>query len=760
MKKLLVFVGGGLLILLLTIAVIPMVYDVNAKIRPKIEQAIETHLNAKSEIGKLGLSLWGGIFITIDTFKLLDLQKKVVFEMSDAKLAIPIRSLLGGTPSVSLIVENPTLNVEKTRGGVLNVSTLMKSKEAGAASVSESSETPTSGATGSGAKSAEKLRFSTEIRNAKIFYKELAGGQTAQVERLTLITKDISVNRPFKIEMLANLNYSKPPEVKVEGDIRITGDVEIKVGDQGFKSADLKSSVDLSGLFLKYGSLFNKKTGVPLNFEADLTASANELEMRNVQAQVNDFKLALSGTVKNFEQPDLDIKLKSNKLDLEAWRPILALASDYEMSGQVGFDLGLTGRLENLRYSGSLSMRDLGMKVPGIVPRATNLTGELRFKNEEVQLEKTSIKLGASDLTFNGSVKNFSAPQIGVVVSSKLFDLDQLLPEKPKAEAPAKAESKPPVAATDAETDQKVESMAKGPIDAIKKNPILKKMVFKSTTKIAKLVISKAQITDFVAQVDFVDLVLSLSNASMNAFSGSIQSKANIDFKAAEPSYNISGNVKDLEINSAVVSQFPDLADFISGRTFANLSVSGSGVAPSKVKSNLRGNGNFEIKGGRWSGLSPLKMIGEKLQSLPGAKDKIGNVVVGNKFRQLKSQFEIRDSKLILKDAVADLEEARTTLTAQGHIGFDKNMKVEGTILTPVNNPPSRINNGDGRAKIPYEIAGAVNSPSTNWGATLGPVGQAYLEEEGKKVLKKGLEKVQESIKNDKIKDLLKGINF
>lgn len=756
MKKLLYIFGGLIALVLVAIVTIPLFYDVNTRVRPKIVEAIESNMNAKTEIGKLGLSLWGGIYITIDSFRLLDLSGEPVFEMKDAKLAIPFSTILGGSLNVSLIVDKPVLHVVKSKQGVLNVSNLMKPKAKTDSGDTEKSEGGSS--SGGGAKNAERVSFSTEIHNALINYRDLATGQKATVDNLTLITKNVTVNKPFSLLLVAGLDYSKPPEISVKGDLKVEGDIEAKISDAGFDSVSLKSKIILDGLAVKYGALFNKDAGVPFGFSTDLLASASSLDMKSVEAVLNDFKVAVSGKVENFSAPVLDIKIASNKLDLEAWRPVLAAAKEYEMDGNIGFDMNLKGALDQLMYSGSLSMKGLGMKVPGVVPRATDLSGEVRIENNLVRLEKTSIKFGASDMSFAGTVQDFAAPNIQVQVNSKLLDLDQMMPAKPKAEK--EKEAQPTVAVSEKEQDAKMEAMAKGPIDSIKKNPVMRKMVFKSTTKISKLVVSKAELTDFSAQVDFDNLVLSLANASMKAFKGAIQSKMSVDFKGVEPAYAVSGNVKDLEIDEAVVSQMPDMKDFISGRTFANISITGAGVAPSRVKANLKGSGNFEIKNGKWSGFSPLKVIGEKLSSIPGAKDKLGGVNVGNKFRQLKSQFDIRDSKMILKDTIAELEEARTTITAEGYIGFDKTMKVNGMILAPVSNPPPKINNGDGRAKIPYEVSGSVSSPATNWGATLGPVGQAYLEEEGKKVLKKGLEKVQESLQDGKIKDLLKGINF
>jgi hypothetical protein len=448
-------------------------------------------------------------------------------------------------------------------------------------------------------------------------------------------------------------------------------------------------------------------------------------------------------------------------LMLENWQKILGPVGKFEMAGATSFNMKVNYDKGTLAYSGQVDLSGARLKAPGLVPPVTDLKSKLVIKTDDVKLSQTSLMIGESDIGVSGEIRNFKSPIVKVEASSRLMNLDEMLglPAKEEAE---KAAAKQPEK-SDQELDKEMESLAQGPIDMLKKNPIMRNLVFQSQTKITKLVMKKMNMTNVSALVDFEKLVLSMKDARLTLFGGDVMAKIFVDFNGKVPSYKLSGALKDLEMDEAVASQFPDLKGFLTGRTFAHFDVAGNGVIPSRVKKNLTGQGQFDLKDGTWSGLTVLQKIGEKLQQVPGAKEKLGGVKVGNKFKTLGGKFAIGGGFLNLTNVEMELAEGNIGLAVSGKIGFDKTMELSGKLMVPSTDIPKKLTGSDGRAHIPFELRGALMSPEVQWEKTLTPIASAYGEHEAKKAIGKaaeqGLQKLKENVKDENVKKVLENQN-
>jgi hypothetical protein len=292
----------------------------------------------------------------------------------------------------------------------------------------------------------------------------------------------------------------------------------------------------------------------------------------------------------------------------------------------------------------------------------------------------------------------------------------------------------------------------------MKKNPVARALDFTGRMQVGKIKVNNADITDLNTELTFKELVMSLKKATAQAFGGKISFTSGVDFRGVDPAYTAAGDVSGVDVNAAITSQLPTLKDTVMGRIQSKFNVSGSGLAKAKVKQSMKGAGNFKIEKGSWAALSVLQQIGEKLKGIPGAKEKLGGVVVGNKFRQVKSDFNIAGGKFNILNMIADMEEANTTLNGVGYVDFDMNMMLAGKLLFPAGGetPPNDIRASDGRFSVPYEIGCQATSPCFKPEKTLQVVGGAYLKNEGAKAAKKALEKID----NPVVQDLLKKLPF
>src|SRR3982074_68528 len=121
LKKLLAGVGILFGLFILVLLLVPLFFDAN-KYRPQIEKLVEENLNADLELGKLNLSLWGGLHVEIDKLVLSEKGSRgrsPMFTMNNAKLEIPITSVFSGKPDITLAVKKPAFNIVSGQDGKL-----------------------------------------------------------------------------------------------------------------------------------------------------------------------------------------------------------------------------------------------------------------------------------------------------------------------------------------------------------------------------------------------------------------------------------------------------------------------------------------------------------------------------------------------------------------------------------------------------------------------------------------------------------------
>lgn len=747
-KKLLIAAGVMVALVLSALFMIPVFYDVNTHLRPKIVRAIEENLNAKAEIGRLSLSLWGKVRIEISSLAVTETASNTkVFEVEGAELRIPFMSLLSGRMDVTFAAEKPKINLIVGKDGKVNALKMLKP----AAATADSAEgAPEQAGSTSVAGLGGRLFLSTDIEDGMIAYKDLRTGMVSSLTGFGLELTDVGLNHPFKIAGRANLDV-KGQGMSLGGPVELKGVSEIRMGDAGFERLSLDADSDLSAISITVGSLFRKTPKNALTLSLSMVANPESVELKKADLVVNDLKVNTTGTVRLAPALDLNLKITTNELALEQWKNIIAMIGDYNLKGRASFALAVNGGLENLKYAGGLDLKNGSADVPGLRLPATDMNLNMDIRTDKLLITKAGMKFGKSDLALSGTIEKFSAPRIRMSVTSALLNLDEMLPEsKPGAtEAPATAGDGAPAEDISFE----------GPVATIKKNPVMRKMDFVGQAKIARMIMRKAEMTDFNSEVEFKSLVLNLKSATLKAFGGAGEATLLCDFNAKSPAYKINGNVNGVDINAAVTSQFPDLKDTVKGQAWSKMAITGEGAKLSEVKRNLRGNGDFRIEKGSWSALAGMKMLAEKLSSNPQVRDKIGGVAIEDRFRTAKAGFSIKESKLFIEKAELDMEGSRSTVFMSGWINFEKMLDLKGEVHAPLANPPPDLRAADGRAKLPFEAEGPMTGPNFKWDATVKAVANAYLKDEGAKLVTKELQKLKENVKDDNVKKLLENVD-
>ena len=170
---------------------------------------------------------------------------------------------------------------------------------------------------------------------------------------------------------------------------------------------------------------------------------------------------------------------------------------------------------------------------------------------------------------------------------------------------------------------------------------------------------------------------------------------------------------------------------------------------------------DFEIKNGKWPVEKIKSSLEKKASKIPRAQEMISNLEIDDTFESLKGVLRSQNGITNIESLSMEIPESKTSATASGTIGAKNTLKLYGNIILPLDNVPSELRVADGRGKIPVEVLGTLDNPLINWEKTIELVVHAYTKDEGKKIIKKEVNKLKEKLmKDEKIRELIKGIKF
>lgn len=170
---------------------------------------------------------------------------------------------------------------------------------------------------------------------------------------------------------------------------------------------------------------------------------------------------------------------------------------------------------------------------------------------------------------------------------------------------------------------------------------------------------------------------------------------------------------------------------------------------------------DFEIKDGEWPAEKLKAELLQKAKKIPQAEKLINDLDIDDDFESLKGSLLIENQVTKIQSLTLNAPANKVMVRGSGTIDDKNHLKISTEALFPIENIPSELKNDDGRAKIPVDIVGTLVEPKVDWEKTLELVLHAYTKEEGKKIIKKELNKLKEKLlKDEKVKDFIKGLKF
>jgi hypothetical protein len=625
MKKLGMILGGLLVLVLIAMAVIPMVVDVD-KYRPQIVSAVDQNINGKVDLGKLSLSLWGQVRVDVAGVKVTDLNNRVILSVNDAYLHIPLLPILTGSPEISLKMQNPDVNVFKDKGGKMNLMELSKSSPAPAPK-GQPATAPAEPAKVPAIVANSRLGF--ELLNANVVYKDETTGLSSNFKNLNFVAKDLSLSHPSEIELWSDLDTTMGKTLTVKGPARFTGKCNPTVANGQLDHYQLTATADLDSLEITMPGTFEKKKGIAANADISLSGSAKEMHVEKFDVKFFNADIKSSGTISGLENPAtaaVQYQITSNEIELKPWTELVPMLKEYELGGSANMSAAIGGQVSKLSYQAKLGVKDFTAKSAQLKAEPV-INGNIVVATDQIESLLFTMKAPGNDLTIKGKMVSFTAPQVTLDVTSSGMDLDKLVvsPEKTAAAQPAASSN------GEAAKPAKPEDMD-AMLDPLRTNPIAQKTNATINVDMKMLQARGVRIDNLQGKMTFRDLTATLDHFSLKVFEGLVKMTASSQLKPKEPTYHFTADVAGLDLAQAVSAEAPAFKNTITGKLAMNASGEGASFNPELAKANLKMKGTFKVQNAEFNSIDVGKMASSALSESLG---KIGGKIPGLAGKQL-----------------------------------------------------------------------------------------------------------------------------
>ena len=159
-----------------------------------------------------------------------------------------------------------------------------------------------------------------------------------------------------------------------------------------------KGVIDIKGLALsRGGSAF---TVSEAQFRGAL--NNNDIEISSLRLMSGSMNLVLSGQVRNYDNPDIDVRVKASARDVEQFSPFLKTlpVSVPEISGSYTFNGTITGDLLNPSSAGDIGFQD--MIIGGV--RCGTGSIAYTFKSQKLDIKAGDVNIANGKIKFSGTV--------------------------------------------------------------------------------------------------------------------------------------------------------------------------------------------------------------------------------------------------------------------------------------------------------------------------------------------------------------------
>lgn len=745
MKKLLITLGVFCGLFILAAIAVPFFVNVD-QYRPQLIQAASEHLNGKVEIGKLSLSLWGKVHVQIGGLKVSDAQGKNILSVQEAYFHLPFFSILDGSPTLILKMDQPIISVTKEKSGKFNVMSLAKTTPSTAATLGTQTATapqastapknPTTAQTAAASSGSGKTpgsnelslpgivtraRVGLEIKNAQFTYKDETSGLTSETKNLNLIAHDISLSHKMSLEVFADLDTEEKGGAQkegttVKGPIRFTLTADPKVIENKVSSVDVAANFSLDDLVISVPGLFQKDKGIPAHADLTVKATPDSVSIDKMTASFYNARFEGSGVISNFApatesavSPNVNFTMKSNSIELAAWSKLIPMLKQYDLGGNAELNLETHGPADKLGYKGLFKINNLTAKAPDLKAEP-KIDLVISLITDQIDNFTLSLKAPGNDLSVHGKVVGFNSPHIDFQIASNGMDLDQLINMSSTGSASAststsastsgKAIAQSASSAAEKSTAPAAQNNSNRDLDAsldsVRTNKILQTTVANIGVNLKSIKAKDTTIRNLNAKLTMHDLIVAIDAFSMEIFGGSIKTNMSLNLRPKAPTYKLSASVAGLDMKQAVESQMAAFKNTVMGTLNFDMSGEGSSFNSKPATHNLVASGKLKIQNATFATVDVGKMVADGLNGtlgklagkIPGLNGKPAPGAAGaSKYDLISSSFTIKEGHFDAPDFTGKAT-ANQGIDLKGSVAVgleDYSLKADWTVIDTYN---------------------------------------------------------------------------
>ncbi len=465
-------------------------------------------------------------------------------------------------------------------------------------------------------------------------------------------------------------------------------------------------NLNANGKFtLRDGSLRYHELPKPIDrVEIDADINGNRITINTSGAKVGSNEFSLRGNVTDFitDNPSVDITVSGDFL-LDEFNEFI----DFEpyintISGRANSNLRVSGPVmdfESLRFRGGLTVTDFSASDDSLPAPITELNGSLQFNNNDVDLERFSMKMGESDFDFAGTLRNYmrlveenpsGLAELNATFRSDVLNIDELYQYEP---LPEDFEPEP------------------FPIE-------LPNLRMNLDAEIGRLVFFEVPVTNIKGRVTGTNNYIAVDNTSAELFGGKAEGRFRWDVPQPDRTkITFVGTMTDVEFSNILSDLNPaglrDAHEYMSGRFTGSINyVTEMDEYLDPIVETTVATGDFGVRRARVQN-HPTQLQASELLNSPSLSDlSLDNWV---------SKFSISDGIMTLKDM--DLTSTGLGIRINGtqnliddRINYSIRAVLPGTFAQPLEPVITRegvraLQGEDGRITVPLQVRGTTSSP-------------------------------------------------
>ncbi len=416
MARKIIYIAGGLVVLLLIVAaILPFVIDAN-RFRPEIESSLNTALNRKVDIGNIRLSILSG-GVTVENIAISDdpaFNNGPFLKAKSLTVNVEMLPLIFSRAIhiTGLTIDEPNATLLRSPAGTWNFSTL-GAKDSG----NSSSQVSSSAATSSSSNSSPDLSVSRfALKDGTIVVGNTgAAARTHTYSQVNLKASDLSYTTQFPFQLTANTPGN--------GSIKLDGKAG-PLNSQNTAATPLNTNLDVKNLDLKSTGFIDPSAGISgvVDFSGTLNSDGTTATS-NGKLTANHLQLVPAGApaaqpVQVDYETSYDLKPQTGQLKSGAVHIGKATAN-------------LTGGFNNSGAVASVEMKLVGQNMPvadlqSVLP-AIGVTLPSGASLQQGTLNANLAINGPVDkLVITGPVDLSNAKLTGFDLSSKLGSISAL----------------------------------------------------------------------------------------------------------------------------------------------------------------------------------------------------------------------------------------------------------------------------------------------------------------------------------------------